>query len=441
MELNGKHILILGAGVNGIATAEYCAQEYPDATIAIADQKKIKVRIPGVTKLIGRKYPESLKEWDVVIVSPGIPPSTPLLKSAKEIINSAQLFFANCTGTVIGVTGSKGKSTVAALIAAILKEDGKQSHLVGNIGIPALSVLKTHNTIEDIFVMEISSYQARLLEAGPGIAVLTELFPEHIDYHGSVEQYYNDKLRVTTTQRSDQTVIYNAKNAELKKRMAKKNVQAQAIAIPSANTAREQDGTIYYENEALMEVDQIRLQGMHNIRNILLAITAAKQLRVENESIVSAVSAFRPLPHRLELVGTYKGVTFINDSLSTTPESTVAAIESLEAVHTIFLGGTDRGYDFTPLITALKERDADIRNFVFFPNSGSTIKDLYGEFDREMNILETESMDEAIAFAYKHTPSGGTALLSCAAPSYAMFKNYADRGDQFVNAIQEQGTD
>ena len=155
----------------------------------------------------------------MVVVSPGIPPHTPLLATAQRITTGTNIFFQHCKGTIIGVTGSKGKSTTASIIAHILKHAGKHTHLVGNIGTPALTELLTTNATADVWVMELSSYQTRLLEHGPDIAVITTFFPEHLDYHTSVEQYYTDKLRITAAQSSRDTVIYNHDNAELQQRI------------------------------------------------------------------------------------------------------------------------------------------------------------------------------------------------------------------------------
>jgi UDP-N-acetylmuramoylalanine--D-glutamate ligase len=215
----------------------------------------------------------------------------------------------------------------------------RQAHLVGNIGVSSLEMLAQYNTVEDVYVVETSSYQARLLDRGPGIAVLTELFPEHIDYHGSVEEYYRDKLRVTTMQSELQLLIYNAASAELRQRVDQS--VARQLGVPGNNVsegAQCRDEMIFFDGDEIAPRSDCKLLGEHNTKNILLAVTAAKQLRVENEAIAQALKLFKPLPHRLELIGTYKGVTFVNDSLATTPEATLAALQSLENVQTIFLG-------------------------------------------------------------------------------------------------------
>lgn len=434
----GKRVLILGAGREGQGAAMYFRTVYPDIEVTIADEQKVRFALPGVTELYGKKYPETLEEWDLVVVSPGIPPTTPLLATARLMTNATAIFLRECLGTVIMVTGSKGKSTTSSLMYDMLIAGGKQAHFVGNIGISSVEMLAQHNTVEDVYVVETSSYQARLLDRGPGIAVLTELFPEHIDYHGSVEEYYRDKLRVTTMQSALQLVIYNAASAELRQRVDQS--VARQLGVPGNNVSEGvqcRDEMIFFDGDEIAPRSDCKLLGEHNTKNILLAVTAAKQLRVENEAIAQALKTFKPLPHRLELIGTYKGVTFVNDSLATTPEATLAALKSIDNVQTIFLGGLDRGYDFTELIVELKRRE--IKNIILFPDSGKTIREQWGEVAYGTQFFETESMREAVEFAYANTPSDGVALLSCAAPSYSIFKNYEDRGDQFRAAVEELG--
>ncbi len=434
----GKRVLILGAGREGQGAAMYFRTVYPEMEVTIADEQKIRFALPGVAELYGKKYPETLEEWDLVVVSPGIPPQTPVLATARLMTNATAIFLRECLGTVVMVTGSKGKSTTSSLIYDMLVAGGKQAHLVGNIGVSSLENLAQQNTVEDMYVVETSSYQARLLDRGPGIAVLTELFPEHIDYHGSVEQYYRDKLRVTTMQSELQLLIYSAASAELRSRVDQS--PARKLPVPSVNVSEAAqcvDDLLFFDGQEIAPRSDCKLIGEHNTKNILLAITVAKQLRIENEAIAQALKTFKPLPHRLELVGTYKGVTFVNDSLATTPEATVAALKSLENVQTIFLGGLDRGYTFTELIAELKRRE--VKNIILFPDSGKTIREQWGEVAYGTQFFETESMREAVDFAYTHTPSDGVALLSCAAPSYSIFKNYEDRGNQFRAAVEELG--
>lgn len=434
-DFNNQSIVILGAGREGLSTARYIREKYPEATLTIADQKDSVDAVPeGVTVLCGKEYPTSLKEWNLVVASPGIHPKEPLLTTANHITTATNIFFADCAGMTIGVTGSKGKSTTSSLIHAIFKQAGLPVYLAGNIGIPMLDVLLDHNEPDDIFVLEISSYQARTLEAGPDIAVVTTLFPEHLDYHGGKNQYYLDKLQIVMKQREDQLAVYNASNDALRERM--EFISQKNAAYPATEAAHIDDGVIMYGTERVMATQDVQLLGEHNLENILAAVTVAKEFGITNEDIGLAVMHFSGLPHRLETVGTWKGITFVNDSLSTTPESTIAALQSVPNVHTLFLGGQDRGYDFSKLAETIAQMQ--IPNIIFFPESGETIeKALTAAGYTPEHVLHTSSMEEAVQFAYEHTQKGGTALLSCASPSYSIFTNYEDRGNQFSNFAKQ----
>lgn len=436
-DFSQSHVLILGTGREGTAAATFLATTYPNARITVADQHEIAWTLPNIPLRTGADYPTSLSEWDIVVVSPGIPPHTPLLTTAQRITTGTNIFFEHCNGTTIGVTGSKGKSTTASIINHILNHAKKRSRLVGNIGTSALTELQKTNTTADIWVVELSSYQTRLLEQGPHIAVITTLFPEHLDYHGSVEQYYTDKLRITTTQSKRDLLIYNQNNEELQQRVCQRStsLQANKIPWPSETGAHIHNQHILYGIETILPASNIPLLGEHNLSNVLGAITVAKQLAIDNTRIAEAIRTFQPLPHRLQPVGAFRDITFINDSLATTPEATLAALQTISPVGTLFLGGLDRGYDFTALtqhIVALH-----IPNVILFPDSGATIAAALDTAGYNGTIHHSSTMEDAVRWAYEHTPAHTTALLSCASPSYSIFKNFEDRGNQFVRWIKE----
>jgi len=432
-DFNDKRVLVLGAGKEGIATIDFLYSNYPNARLHIADKKELTLNVSGVQTLCGNKYPTSLSEFDVIVVSPGIPPRDSLLQTATNITTATNIFFEHVKGTVVGVTGSKGKSTTSALIHAMLDQAGKNTFLVGNIGNPALAELQNHNNESDIFVFELSSYQIRLLERGPSISVITTLFPDHIDYHGSVEQYYADKLHIVDVLSDKQTLIYNGENKELASRISRKGKTT--MAWPEAADAHIEEDALFIGSECILPLSAVPLLGTHNLSNILGAITTASYMGVEANSIAEAIMNFTALPHRLQLVGVHNNITFYNDSLSTTPESTIAAIQSLESIGTLFLGGQDRGYNFSALAALIAEKK--IPNIVLFPDSGETMLTEIKKTGHIPHTLATSSMKEAVQFAYANSPSGSTCLLSCASPSCSIFRDYKDRGDQFIEAVEE----
>jgi UDP-N-acetylmuramoylalanine--D-glutamate ligase len=393
-----KNILILGYGKEGIATKKYIKKNYPDFKIGIGDAK------------FDKNYLNKQKDYDVAIKTPGIKKEL----MAIPYTTATNIFFSKVLGknTIIGITGSKGKSTTASLIYEILKEAGKNVKILGNIGNPMLEALiKNPPADREIFVLELSSAQLEDLDFSPNIAVVTNLFPEHMDYHGNEENYYKAKKNILNFQNGSDVFVYNP---EVKK-IADWAKETKAKAIPFAR-ANNFDS---------------RLLGEHNKKNIEAAVSVAKLFNISEKIIKKAVRNFKPLEHRLEFVGEFRGIKFYDDAISTTPESTIMAIKTLKNIDTIFLGGQDRGYDFSQLEKIIKKYK--IKNVVLFPESGNRILNQ----GRGFNILKTSGMEKAVRFAYKNTKKGSICLLSCASPSYSLWKNFEEKGNQFKKNIKK----
>lgn len=402
-ELKNKKILILGYGKEGRATEQYLKEKLPGVVFGIADQ----IRDPN--------YLASQKDYDIAIRTPGIPKSLVTI----PYTTATNIFFANCTGVTIGVTGSKGKSTTASLIHHILETSGKKSHLIGNIGNPMLLELLMPYTADEIYVIELSSYQTEDLNFSPHISVITSLFPEHMDYHGSVEQYYQAKHNLITHTNPDDYYIYNPRY-EILHQWAK-DAHCRPIQIRTEH---------HIKNNPLL--------GEHNHANAMLAASTCHLFGLTDVEIEAAILTFKPLAHRLELVGTFHAVTFYDDAISTAPESTIEALKSLPSVGTLILGGEDRGYDFKDLVNAILF--FKIPNIVLFPESGNKIEEiLKNKTDMLPTIFKTVSMEEAVQFAYKNTPLGSICLLSTASPSYSLWKNFEEKGAEFQKCVRKLG--
>lgn len=395
-----KKILILGYGKEGMATEKFLKKYLPDAEIGIAD------------KNINANYLDEQVNYDLVIKTPGIPKRF----ITKPYTTATNIFFANINNVVIGVTGTKGKSTTVSLIYNILKNDGRQVNLLGNIGKPMLEALLGPVVEESIFVLELSSYQLDDCHYSPHISVVLDLFPEHMNYHGNVENYYRAKKNIIAKVTNRDYFIYNPRFEELNKWANETKCQA----IPF--------------NEVKIDLKNINLIGEHNIENIRAAITVAHLLEVNDDVTTGSIKAFQPLPHRLQKVGIFKKITFYDDAISTTPESTIFAIESLKNIGTIFLGGEDRGFDFRKLVKIIEK--FKIPNIVIFPDSGDKILNLINNQKNQPRILKTKSMEDAVKFAYQYTPAGKICVLSCASPSYSVWKNFEEKGDEFQKYIK-----
>ncbi|MDD5623836.1 MAG: UDP-N-acetylmuramoyl-L-alanine--D-glutamate ligase, partial [Candidatus Peribacteraceae bacterium] len=357
-ELAGKSICILGFGREGRAMLKALQEYAPGCRITIADRNKELERKNYDTQL-GEGYLSNLDRFEVIIKSPGIPPNSKLKTQNSKLTTPTQIFFdtiKDSGATVIGVTGSKGKSTTASLIAAILKAAGKDVLLIGNIGEPAIAHLKDAQP-GALFVMEMSSYQLMDLTVSPRIAVITAFFPEHLDYHGSLEAYKEAKKHIARFQTKDDRVFFAADSAGAREIVA----ESPGKRIP------------FSASDAPVALGETKLLGAHNLSNIAAAFLVSRELGVPKEAAVGAIRNFTPLPHRLQSLGVIGGIEWVDDSISTTPESAIAALDALDDhVATIILGGQDRGYDFTPLAKRLK--NSKVQTIILLPDSGATIR-------------------------------------------------------------------
>ncbi len=407
-----KNAAILGYGKEGETTEKYLKKNFPELKIDVLDQK------------LDKNYLKKQKNYDILIKTPGIPKDKikiPYTTATNIFFSEVKRKPASAKGfgrasKIIGITGSKGKSTTASLIYHILKKSGKNAVLLGNIGTPMLSVFLEEIKNDAIFVLELSSYQLDDIKFSPDIAVVTTLFPEHIDYHGNLKNYYNAKKNIVSFQQDGDIFIYNPKN----KISAEWLNGLKSKSIPFSKTVPLKDS-------------KILLLGEHNKDNIRAAISVVKELGIKNGAIKSAIKTFKGLPHRLEFVGEFNGIKFYDDAISTTPESTIMAIRALKNVGTIFLGGQDRGYNFSQLEKIIKKYK--IKNIALFPVSGKRIL----KSENGFNILKTRSMEEAVRFAFKYTKPGKICLLSCASPSYSLWKNFEEKGNQFQGVVRQQG--
>ncbi len=370
----------------------------------------------------------ALSGVDVLIKSPGIKPSHPLilaaLASGIPTTSATALFVerARAAGlAVIGVTGSKGKSTTATLIAKTLEAASIPTVLVGNIGRAALDVVEDVVSNRPVIVVELSSYQTHDLTAGPSVAVITRLFPEHLDWHGGVEPYYAAKLKIATTQREDDVTIWNAADPEL----ARRAPFGPARHLP------------YGVGPAGFSDTHMKLRGPHNRLNARAALSAAGIFGALPSHLEGVLATFPGLPHRLEDLGVYGGVRWINDSISTAPEAAVAALEAFgDEVATYIGGGTDRGFDFTPLARALVSRA--LPNVILLPPCGPAVLAALVALDPEAGARARVVSDlaEAVALAARLAPRGSTVLFSPASPSYGVYENFEERGNIFRSFVK-----
>jgi UDP-N-acetylmuramoylalanine--D-glutamate ligase len=429
-ELYKRSILILGFGTEGQATYEFLRSKWPTKELNIADQRELqdfphdvarKLQTdPAATLNFGQRYLDSRAE--VIIKTPGIPASK-IKRSGSKITSHSEIFLSNYPREkIIGVTGTKGKSTTSSLIYQMLRRGGLPAELVGNIGQPPLARLRKAFP-ESFFVHEFSSHQLAEVETSPHMAVLLNIVPEHLDYYSSFEEYVSAKENITRFQTAEDFLIFNP---------------AHPILNAIAGRTKAALKPFHTNDDEVRGLGTIPLVGKFNLENVMAAITAASLAGVGQEAIHAALKEFRPLPHRLEPVGTFNGVTFYDDSIATVPDATLAALDALGTdVQTLILGGHERNLDFTDFG---KRLPPNIRTVILFPSTGERIWQAIRENSQNKPLpsaFSVTSMEEAVRTAYAETDHGKICLLSPASPSFGMFKDYRERGDTFKTFVRE----
>jgi UDP-N-acetylmuramoyl-L-alanine---L-glutamate ligase len=424
--LEKKKVLILGIGREGADSFVFLRKKFPKKKLFVADKKRLEEIDSKTRKLfdknteliLGEDYLKNIKSFDVVLKSPGISLSSikKYLGKKTKVTSQTELFFDNCPGMIIGVTGTKGKSTTSSLIYSVLKEAGLKIYLVGNIETPSLSFLLKAKK-EDVFVYELSSHQLQGLEMSPHIAVFLNIYPEHLDYYKDFKEYFSAKTNIAKYQKKNDHFIFNSKIKEIND-LAKK-VKSKKVEINSIDFAK-----FLKENQEFLEIT--------HIDNLISALNVFKILNIKEEKIIKGFKKFKRPAHRLEFAGEHKGIRFYDDSIATIPEATIFALDSLGLdVETLILGGYDRGIKYEKLGERLLK--SNVKNLILFNPSGEKIlKTVKGK----MRHAFVKTMEEAVKNCFKVTSKGKICLLSPASPSFGIFKDYKERGDLFKKYIK-----
>ena len=415
--LRDKKILILGFGREGKSSLDFIRRELPQAEVAIADQQEIVVE--NTTVISGENYLDACKDYDLILKAPGVIIKDYLDTETKSKITSqTDLFMRVFSRQIIGVTGTKGKSTTSSLIYHVLKSAGRDAQLVGNIGKPCFDILD-QITDQTAIVFELSAHQLEYIQASPHIAVLLNIYEEHFDHYTTPNDYYGAKKNIYKYQTPDDLLIYGDifQHATIDEIDA-----AQSMKIDITKTE-------------IFPRDQIRtkLIGEHNQLNIQVAAAIAYAYKINGEDFKQAVASFQPLPHRLEYVGTFRGIKFYNDSIATAQEAVINAIKALGDVDTIILGGMDRGLDYHPLVNFIRE--TNIRNVILLPATNERFQQTFDEREYSQKLIHVKNMREAVEQAYTITATDKSCLLSPAAASYGFYKNFEERGEDFKNLV------
>lgn len=434
-----KRVAVWGLGREGLSTLRFL-QEAGHGPVGVYDQD------PGAvsglyTDCVPLSTPEALNAYDLIVKAPGIPMLAFPQVDATRLTSQTEVFLAALGRQVIGITGTKGKSTTATLTHHILKSVRGDVLLAGNIGIPCLD-LAAQVREDTLVVFELSCHQLQFVRHSPHVGVLLNLYQDHLDHYGTLMAYRAAKENLFRFQGPDDLLVTSAGCTD-------QIEAAQGLSIPVIrfSDAPDSDADIRVQGNSIhtplghIEVgrEDTCLLGAHNRLNIAVAYYLCHDLHgISDAAFRKALGTYQGLPHRLRRIATVQGVDYYDDSISTVPETTIAALSALGKVGSLLLGGLDRGIDYRPLAQYLKAHPVD--HILLLPGA-----DRLGELLREAQVPSslwtTEGMAEAVALAKAHTPPGKACLLSPAAASYGYYQNFEARGDDFVQQVRQNTTD
>lgn len=438
-----KKVLVLGLAKSGEAAARLLTKL--KAIVTVNDGKPFdenpsaQALLEDGIKVICGSHPLELldENFELMVKNPGIRYDNPMVARALEkgipVITEVELAYLISEAPIIGITGSNGKTTTTTMIADVLNNGGQSGLLSGNIGFPASEVAQTA-TDQDTLVMELSSFQLMGIESfHPHIAVITNLMPTHIDYHGSFEDYVAAKWNIQKNMTDADFMVLNF-NQDLSKELAQKT---QATVVPFSTLERVdgaylENGTLYFKGEAVIKADEIGVPGSHNIENALATIAVAKLSGIANDAIKETLSHFGGVKHRLQALGEVRGVKFYNDSKSTNILATQKALSGFDNSKVILIaGGLDRGNEFDELVPDI----ADLKLMVILGESAPRVKRAADKAG--VAYVDAKDVAEASHLAFENASAGDIVLLSPANASWDMYKNFEVRGDEFIAAFEE----
>ena len=421
-----KKIAVIGEGLEGLSSAKYLKDK--GAGVIILDKKQ------------GDNYLEGLDKYDLIVRSPGVKPQ--LLGKYRNVTSQTMLFFELAPCKIIGVTGTKGKGTTSSLIYEMLKKQGFDAYLGGNIGEPPFNFLDKLNA-QSVVVLELSSFQLLDLDKSPHIAVMLMTTSEHLDYHSDVDEYVDAKRNILKFQTEKDYAILNRDYPASNESDIHTN--AKVFYVSTERNGYEgcsvKDNAVILnlngKEEKIINTSEILLPGKHNLENVCAAVLAATLSRVSKENIASVLKTFKGLEHRLELVSTVKGVKYYDDSFSTTPETAIAAINAFNNPEILILGGSSKNSNFKELGEVISKAE-NIKAIIGIGVEWPRIKEKFVNLASNVLLIEgADSMEKIVKAASKLAVLGDVVLLTPACASFDMFKNYKDRGEQFKKEVEK----
>jgi len=449
MELKNKRVLVVGLGKSGISAAMFLRKRgarvtVSDARSAVALAKEIPSLLDaGIMVESGGHGLLTFRRQDLIVVSPGVPMDTPEVKQVigygMPVIGELELASRFLNGRVVAITGSNGKTTTTTLVGKILKETGLPTLVGGNIGLPVIDLVP-ESTDDSVSVLEVSSFQLETIEHfHPWISVVLNITPDHLDRHGSFDNYAAMKARITENQTAEDFLVLNAEDKPTQMVAAKTRAQ---IFWFSTRRPIKQGAFVHGESivflpregaktEPIMPVEEIPLKGAHNVENVLAAACAARLAGAAAEKIRASVRSFKAVEHRLEFVRTVQGVEYFNDSKATNVDAAMKAVSSFPSGIHLILGGKDKDSDYTVLSPLLRERVKAVYTI------GSAAEKIERELHGVVKMVGAGTIDVAVREARSAAVPGDVVLLAPACSSFDQFENYEHRGRTFRQIVNE----
>ncbi len=438
-KLKGKNIAILGFGREGKSTYKFIRKYLKDIHLTIIDKKDFELKDTNITKVVGENYLDNLGKYDVIIKSPGISLNKIDTSSfIDKITSQLELLLEVDRKNIIGITGTKGKSTTSTLTYEVLKKQYDDVYLLGNIGTPVLDNVSKY-TDETKLVIEMSSHQLEYVKTSPHIAIVLNLYQDHLDHAGTLEHYHQNKMNIFKYQDENDYAIYLDDNEYLHKLVSENDYKAIKYTVRfdnknlSGNTTRIKGKDVYINNEMVYVDDSRKILGDHNLKNIMFVLTICKIMNLDFLKAHRVIKEFTGLKYRMEYLGKYHEINFYNDTIATIPEATINAVNAIGNVDTLIFGGLDREIDYKDFIQFLLK--SKIRNLIGMPTTGTNIlKEIENKTDK--NIFYANTLEEAHKIAIENTKKNKSCLLSPAAASYEFFKNFEEKGAAFEKIVK-----
>ena len=438
--IKGKRILLLGYGREGQSTWNVLRRLGTYEALDIADLKApAAVPEDGTVWHTGPDYQKCMDDYDVVFKSPGIVLERPENEYRCSILSQTEVFFQCFRDQIIGITGTKGKSTDTTLLYHLLKQAGMDALLVGNIGIPALDHMEEVKPDTRI-VFELSCHQLEYMTVSPHIGILVNIHEEHLDHYGTMEKYVEAKHHIFKNQRPDDILICNVQCLPEEGTCPSGLIRAGMDGSgKELDVVQEQDGTwVHFRGKSFcIPTDEIKLLGQHNYFDIAVAYGVCSILGMDDQVFARGLKTYEPLPHRLQYIGEREGVKYYDDSISTICDTTIQALKTLKDTDTVLIGGMDRGIDYRELIEYLS--DCQVSHIILMEATGKRIYQeihkYYPEFKNRARLILAEHLEDGVKRARQITRPGTSCVLSPAAASYGIFRNFEERGETFSRLV------